>query len=276
VRILHIINSLGFGGAESVLCHFARCVRKLHHAGWQVDICVLYSKGHLGQLTEAAGIRVHTLRLAHKYDARVLSRLLSLVRREEYDIVHVHLFPSSLYAALLSFFKSDATYVFTEHSVWNRRRRYVPLKLLDAFVYSRYSRIIAVSESARKALEHWLPHLSHKIVVIPNGIPIEDSDDSESQRFKAMDDLQDVTAPSSKMVLFVGGLRYPKGADILLRAAALIDHQIPFQVWIAGDGTQRQQLEELAGELERRSAERTGGSSPNKLIVCTRSSLAPK
>ena len=177
---------------------------------------------------------------------RALLKLSEVLRRNEYDLAHVHLFSASLFAALASMLAPNVSWCMTERSVRNRRRSLKLLKLMDALVYSRYPRIIAVSDSVRASLADWLPCLAHKIAVIPNGVPIEETCESDSQVLAHQDSVLDVPASDGKTVLFVGGLRFPKGADILLRAVALLKIDTPFRVWIAGEGPLRPDLEQLS------------------------------
>ncbi len=91
IRVLQVINSLQVGGAEALLKNFTLQAKKYNK--FSNEICVLYSLGMFKEEIEKAGIPVRELGLNFKYDLRGVIKLISLIKRGKYNIVHVHLFP---------------------------------------------------------------------------------------------------------------------------------------------------------------------------------------
>jgi len=202
-RILHVIDSLRRGGAESLLVKALPCFSRTY-PGIAFQVLTLYAGGALEQSLQCEGIPVGSLGLGWKYDLRCLGRLARLLRSRQFDLVHVHLFPADYITALASI-GSNATLVCTEHSTWNRRRRWPLLRQADRLVYRQYRAIICVSEAVRASLQQWLPELAGRTVVVPNGVEVRDSAREGRHQFD---------------LVFVGRLVPEKGADLLLAACA--------------------------------------------------------
>lgn len=254
MRVLHVVSTLHQGGIASSLWHVLPYLRIV--SGVDVEIAALYSTGHFGRLLAGEGVPVQCLQLKHRYDPRALSRLVNLIRRGGYDIVHAHGWPEILYVAVISLVLPGRSYVLGEHNVTNRRRRR-GLKPLDRFVYGRYDRITAISEAVRNALVAWLPELASRTSTVHYGIepayliPVPDAHCAIRAELGIRSDVS--------VVLSGGGLEYQKGIDTLLHALVklastqassgppITNHQ-PMTL-IAGDGAMRSQIEALASSL---------------------------
>lgn len=94
------------------------------------------------------------MNLLFKYDFLKIIRFIRLVEKEKYDIIHVHLFPVDLFVAIASIFlPKNIVYIFSEHSIYNRRRSLIIFRFIDEFTYSRYKKIVCVSESVKNCSE---------------------------------------------------------------------------------------------------------------------------
>jgi len=255
MRVLHLIDSLEFGGAESALYYLAHHVAVTKSDECLMDVAVLYGRGYFGNQLEAEGVHVYDLAMRRKYDVVRLLDLVRLLRTTPYQIVHTHLFPANWFGAWVSSFVPGTVFVTTEHSVWNRRRRWPVLRLMERFVYSRYRSIIAVSEAVRQQLLQWLPEVASKTVIIPNALPLLNHDEIQARHPNNHTSLGNLPIRNhNRLVLFIGGLRYPKGVDVLIDALPVMFAKANCDVWIVGDGPLRLQLEtqvEASGLRER-------------------------
>ncbi len=234
MRILYLIDSLAGGGAESVLTNLIHYLA-LHKPQIICDVATLYPTAE--KYLADKDFSVHCLNLDSKYAFNGISRLRSLVASERYEIVHTHLFPANYYAAIVSRLFPDPIWVYTEHSVWNRRRRFQALRLVETAIYSRFERIVAVSELVATSLRQWLPALASRVMMIPNGVIVPPF----QQRVEFERSAKELT------ILYAGRLEHVKGVDVLLRAFA--DLTLPVILLIAGTGSQRAAFEQLAVEL---------------------------
>jgi len=237
IKILNIIDSLNAGGAESLLKNFV--IESKKYNKFQTEICTLYSSKFFEDEIKKNNITVHNLNLKFKYDLLGIFRIIKLIKKEKIDIVHVHLFPASLFVAITSFFLSkNVKFIFSEHSTYNRRRSLKIFKLVDKFIYSRYSKIICVSKQVENSLLKWLPQLKESLIMIPNGIPILKSTNKKY--------------PKIYDVLLVGRLEKVKGIDILLKAINILKNKYrkDLKIAIAGDGSLKENLKNLVKELK--------------------------
>jgi glycosyltransferase involved in cell wall biosynthesis len=207
IKVLEVIDSLGSGGAESLLKNFVLEAKK--NNVFNVEIATLYSNAIFKEEIKNAGIPVWDLKLKYKYDLRGILKIITIIRKRKYDIVHVHLFPANFFISLASLFlPKNIKFIFSEHNIYNRRRTFKIFKILDNFIYSRYSKIICVSKQVESALSSWMPSLKGKTKVIPNAVFVPEF--INPNPLKIYD------------ILFVGRLTQAKGVDILLKAVKIL------------------------------------------------------
>jgi glycosyltransferase involved in cell wall biosynthesis len=208
VRALELITSLEVGGAERLLL---RRVPLLQAAGVDVTVCSLKSGTPLAAELAGRGVALHELGSRSFRDLGAVSRLARLIARGRYDVVHLHLFRARVWGAPLARLARVPLVVQTEHTL--------SLDALEGRPHSRGSvaagiavgRLahvtVAVSEATRDALErvHRIP--SRRIVVIPNGIALDE--------FAAADGDEPAVD-----VVALARLHRDKGLDVLVNAIA--------------------------------------------------------
>lgn len=189
---------------------------------------------------------MHQLGLRRRYDPRALSRLIGLLRRGRYHVVHAHGFPSLYWVALASCLVRGPRYVLTEHNVTNRRRGLPWLRPVERWVYGRYDGTVAVSQEVSTSLVDWLPRVAGKVRVIHNGVPPASFNYTTEMRAEARADLG--VSPDQPVLLFVGGLHYRKGADVLIRAVVGLPPPA-CRLLVCGEGELADDLRASAAEL---------------------------
>jgi glycosyltransferase involved in cell wall biosynthesis len=235
MRVLQIINSLGIGGAEVLLAGVAP---RLRARGVTCDVVALLQTGnHLEGSLRAAGVTLHCTGAAKLRSPRHILPLAKLMR--EYDVVHVHLFPAQLWAALAAaMLRPRVPMVITEHGPWNRRRRWW-FRPVDALMYYRYERIACISEITEKELTRWSPGASGKTLLIPNGIALEAFETAEAIELPYV-------PPGVPRLVFVGRFELEKDQATILRALQAIPAA---HLLLVGDGPLRAQHEVMARSL---------------------------
>jgi len=240
IKVLEVINSLKIGGAELLLRNFVIEAKKNNQ--YTVDMCTLYATNDAKNIEEIKkkNVRTWSLDLKNKYTLLSVGKIKKIIERENYDIVHVHLFPASAIVALSSLFlPNHIRYLLTEHSTINRRRSIQIFKIIDGLVYNRYAKIICISKQVQNSLIKWLPKIKEKIEIIPNGIPMN-SKSNNSPIIKKYD------------ALFVGRLIHQKGINFLLEAVSILQKKYKkiIRVAIVGDGPLKKALIKMCEELE--------------------------
>lgn len=231
IKVLNVIDSLYAGGAEALLKNFVLSAK--NNAGFQIDVCTLYSRSVFKEELISCGVNVYELRLKHKYDFSKITRLIKLIKLNSYDIVHVHLFPADLLCSIASLFlPGKVKFIFSEHNVFNRRRSLLFYKPIDKFVYSHYSKVICVSNMVKQSLNDYILETKDKSVVIKNAVPVRFVPDSQEKNYD---------------LLFVGRLEEAKGVDILVQAVKLYrdEYHDSIKMAIVGDGSKKEILFEM-------------------------------
>lgn len=236
-RILFVINSLATGGAETLVCELAREMSA--REGVVVLIATLYPR--MDEAWRLRDTRAQVVSLGMRGRADVLNgarRLRALIRSFRPDVVHAHLFPTSLVTALAYVgLRSPAAAVFTEHGEDNNRRRHRWVRPVDAWSYGVFRRIFCVSASTRDRLVEWIPSVAGRTLVFGNAVAVPAEPWSPS-------------GAREQDLLYVGRLEPVKGLDVLLHALRhLRDQGDAPTLAVVGDGSMRAPWEELAARL---------------------------
>ena len=96
MRVLHVLHSMAFGGAEVLVHDFLRATRG---DTWQAVAC-LDAVGPLGESLRADGVRVDSLGRREGFDHRMVVRLRALLQSERPDVVCAHQYTPWSYAAM--------------------------------------------------------------------------------------------------------------------------------------------------------------------------------
>lgn len=238
MKILHIISSLEIGGAQK-LVHDLALTQKLE--GNDVSVLVYYNcDSTFEKEMIKAGVNIISLKCTNSKSLLLPIKLRHVLK--DYDVAHVHLFPA-LYQAALASVGIKTPLVYTEHSTYNRRRAKKYLRPLEQLVYSRYSKIISISEQTQEALFNWLkPRATSKFQTIHNGVKLETFHKAETKNPK------DIFGRTGIPILMVSRFVPAKDQATLIKALKFIEDTDIF-VAFAGDGELIQDAKKLAEEV---------------------------
>jgi glycosyltransferase involved in cell wall biosynthesis len=239
-RVLHVITGLTAGGAG----HQLRLL--LQHLPAGGEVVTLTDAGPLAEAIRADGTRVTDLRMRGNRDLAALPRLVRLIRRGRYDIVHTHRYRACVYGRLAARAAGVRHVVATEHSLGDTRIEGRPITPGIRRLYRATERLgtgtIAVSEPVAARLRSWGVR-PERVAVIPNGIDAAALAFDAGLRARARAELG--LWPSERVVGAVGRLDRGKRFDVLLRAMVGLDATL----LLVGGGPQRAALEQLAARL---------------------------
>lgn len=242
MKILQIINNLGSGGAEKLLVEYAPIMKLRDHS---LSVLLLREQGSLYiDDLQSQDIKVETLSANSLYSLKHIALLLKLFRKRNYDIVHVHIFPSLYLVSLAAYlYKGGTKFIFTEHSNNNRRRGNKIFTLLDKLIYARYKRIIGITDKVSLALADHLKS-SKNIVTIQNGIDLSKFDKVlQADRESILGSI----CSNLRIVTMIGRFTEAKDQKTLIKSLSYLPDNIV--LLLIGEGPLRLSVEEFVENL---------------------------
>lgn len=248
MKILHIINTLGKGGAEKLLVQTLPSYNR--EPGWDVQLLQITSRSAVPEYLDelkGAGVTIHTLGDKSVYDPSNIIKLRHFLKGNKYDLIHVHIFPAMYWVPLaMGSGKGSASLIFTEHNTQNRRWDKWYFKMPDKFIYHKYKRIVAITEDVKKNLSQWQPGIADRIVIIFNGINI-----AAFQAIKPADRnelLSSLSLPAQAVLLMMTA-RFDKQKNhtTIVEAVKLLPEN--YYLLLAGEGPEQANMEQLAINL---------------------------
>jgi glycosyltransferase involved in cell wall biosynthesis len=235
IRVLHVIDHLGLGGAQSAVLDL---VRNMDANATQQEVAAMHGGGPFANALESAGIRVHSLS-KNRWPPAYLKSLPDLLKKNAYDVLHFHLQGSNWLAKPLAAGLSPAIRIAHDHTSGDLRFRGLPSLLPEALTHFASHRIIAVSPGVRDFLCTWEGIPAEKISIVPNGIDTNIFQPAtENEREIAREKFQ--IPPGVFVVGAMGRLAHEKNFALLpLLAEALPE----IHFLIAGEGPERVALE---------------------------------
>jgi glycosyltransferase involved in cell wall biosynthesis len=247
VPVLHVCDKFGVAGSSihGVSRLFSWWFPRFDPSRFQVGLVGLKGPEPASRLLADAGIPVHHLGRG-KFDPRIASDLVGLVRRRGARILHVHGYAAADFGRIAARV-SGAALVLHEHFADPRMPAYQGLA--DRVLAPFTDRAIAVSGSTRDFLvrERHLP--AEKVSLIWNGAPLDEFAPPPAATARRI--RRELGVPEAAVVIgTVGRLSEQKAHHVLLEAAARILPTRP-GVWIliAGDGDRMPALRAQASAL---------------------------
>jgi glycosyltransferase involved in cell wall biosynthesis len=240
-RILIVITTLGFGGAETQVVTLAG---ELARRGWTVGVACLLKPAAWSEHLEKQGVAVYSLEMKRGVpDLRAILRLRQLVKSFRPSIVHSHMVHANLLARITRLICPMPALVCTAHNLKETSEKGGPtwykevLYRLTDFLADRTT-IICRAAFDRYVKVGAVPVA--KLEVIPNGIDVQRFSPSPEARTAARGTLG--IAASTFVWLSVGRLVEQKDYPTLLAAVRLMPDK-DFVVMIAGKGALLESLQ---------------------------------
>ena len=240
IRLLLVVDSLEVGGAER---HVVELASALRPRGYEVAVACSVA-GELSNVLRDAGIRVHPLLrrlIKRRLSAAYAWRLRRLLRRGRFDLVHAHVYASTVAAAIATL-GTGVPLVITEHTEasWQGWRA----RWVSRWVYRLARHIIAVSTPIERRLMERDDVAPDLITVIPNAVV------SASEAPPDASPALPAWLREHPLVGVVARLQPEKGVANFLRAAAYVSPSFQEAHFvIVGDGPLQRELTTLAEDL---------------------------
>jgi glycosyltransferase involved in cell wall biosynthesis len=248
VRLLHVVGQSRYGGGVQVILPVAAAARE---RGWRVGI--LTSDPQFQREIQAAGVEVVDLDIIRRsinpyYDLRDTAKLVSLLRREPYTIVHTHTSKGGMIGRLAASLAGVPVVVHTVHGFAFDDSSSPAAKLVYGTLERVASRgcdsVVTVSQYHRELALRRNICAPDKVVAVPNGLDAARS----VRRRPAAEVRRELGIADELIVLCPVRIAASKGLEYLIQSVGGIRARIGgrFRILIAGEGTLRPSLEALA------------------------------
>ena len=240
-KILYFLNTTTRAGVEE---HLLSLLRGLDRSSFTaVLVCP-------GQLLDQFGadipgdVRVYGLCLADWKNLAAIREFIAILRQERPDIVHSHMFSSSMFGSTLAKASIRAATVETCHGPERWRTSWIKRSYVaDTFFLKFVDRFIAVSAAAGEHLAGAKRVAPDKITVIRNGRELPSYQSPAGAEFRLPD------AGGRLRIGVIGRLDAQKGHKYLIEAAPAIMAGTDAVILLAGDGALKAELESQAKAL---------------------------
>jgi len=247
IRILHIIESLGPGGAERALLTNLTYLDK--DKFYNVAVYLYNDEFFLSDLKEI-GVKAYSLNLKNIYQPfTAINRIVKIIKSEKIDIVHTNLFGADIYGRIAANLAGAPHVITTLHNLgYKRSSVFNKRKILD-IVTSRLSgcSFIAVSNAVKRSTEQQVGIKGIKVIC--NSIDID--------KFAPLDEKERISIRNrlgikkdTYLLTDVGRLDFDKGHNLLLEALASEKLKSnDFMLLLIGDGPAEKNLKDLCMKL---------------------------
>ncbi len=240
MKVVHIITSLGVGGAEKLLVNVANRQSVLY------DVTIIFFK--VDTLVNHFDSKINVIHIP--LNIKIVRTLKKELYKIQPDIVHTHLTHADLFGSIAAR-KLEEIKLFT--TIHNTKYRHNQLDYVYYFLYMGLfkfivpkSRVIAISKSVEEILRSIIKLPSSRISLLYNTV---------SEYNRAVVDsklIHKIKDDNRFKILFVGRLTLQKSVQTLIKAISNLPSEIKNEitVYIVGKGPLKDDLLELSKELK--------------------------
>jgi len=226
-----------FGGVEEHVRNISQRLAEKH----EVTVATMDPSVKLPKEEVIDGVKIKRFREMYYFSKDLRNYLIK--NSDSFDVVHAHSYHAFpvLYAAQA---KGRNKLVFTPHyhgvgHTFFMNLLHIPYELLGRRIFEKADKIICVSNYERSLVMKRFKVDEKKVVVIPNGINLEE--------FKCLKK----RSKGCKVILYVGRLEKYKRVNYLIKALSKLDDDIYLE--IVGKGLYKKKLVKLINKLGVRS-----------------------
>lgn len=226
--LLHLIETTGPGGAETVFLNLFRAFR----SGDFRSVALVSEEGWVDRTLRAEGVEPAVTHAKGSFNWRYLRDIVRVVRREQVDLIQAHLPGACVYACLAGMVtRTPVVSVFHGAVDVSEGDRLMAIKI--AAINAGSGRIVSVSEGLQEDLKGRTTLRGDRMQVIYNGVPTGSTAGGDGARLR-----RELGLPAeSVLVCSVGNVRSAKGYQFLVDAAGILKDRAPhIHFLIAGQG----------------------------------------
>jgi glycosyltransferase involved in cell wall biosynthesis len=179
IKVLHIIKSLGRGGAETLLQEVL-----LEHNAEKFEFHFIYFLPWKNQMVagiEANGGKVTLMHARNNIQImRKLPEVIEYIRKHQINLVHAHL-PWAGFLARFIHRRIGIPLIYTEHNI--QQRYHWVTRTLNRITFGWQSMVIAVSDEVARSIQTTM-HPSVQVTTILNGVDTNSFRFDQSERMR--------------------------------------------------------------------------------------------
>nr|WP_246293689.1 glycosyltransferase [Desulfobacter latus] len=230
---------MGQGGAQIYVRNLVSIQKSSREL--QPEVVVLFFKGPLWEKLKAVDIPVHYIGLKNSLDLLGLLRLLLFLKKNTFDIIHMHAIHPGI-SGMLYFVNAGSIYMEHGGGLLEKNWKH---RIVYKLFYKSYDAFIAISKEMSRVMEKEQPRIKNKIKVIYNGVDVEKIQSTPPKDLILTNEFK-----NKPVVGIIGRLVILKDVSLFLKTAAVISQKRPDVVFvIIGDGPLKKDLEEEAQRL---------------------------
>lgn len=248
MKILQVISGLSSGGAQKLVEELLLIMND--NANVEVELLLLNDKYNVfDKKIKESGLKVQVIPLRKPRNPLNILFIWRVLIKGKYDLVHVHLFPTSYWTSIASKFviKNKPFFLITEHNTHNRRRERWYFRIIDRIIYTSYDKVISISEMTNKNLIDWLKikEKNHtKFIVIENGINVKDIKTAVPYK---KNEIKSTFKDSDILLCMVGRFAKQKDQATIIKAVSKLPNNV--HLLLIGEGYLKKENELLAQDI---------------------------
>jgi len=244
VRLMHVVNGFGIGGAELKLLELVRLIHERYSNRIVQTICSVGQGGVLHEAFEQIGVSAFVFSKRFAFDFRQVQRVASLMRQEKTQIVQTTLFYADVIGTMAGILARVPIRISWETVSHENNVFHHPIQRRIGYRWAakKMDRIVSVSSDVRRSLIQWRRIPAQKIDLIPYGVDLKKYKQNRPDCLKALN-----LERNWPVIGTVGRLESYKGHPLLIQAIRRIAYDFPDMACIfVGDGPDRERLLSLA------------------------------
>jgi glycosyltransferase involved in cell wall biosynthesis len=243
IRVMFVVPCFGYGGLEQVILNI---VKDLDRSRFTPSFCSLVvPEPDLFEDLKALGLQCHVIEKGDGLKPGLPLRLSRLFRSEKTDLVNAHDIGATIYAAPAARLARVPAFIHTDHSQILAKTKFP--SVYGWILNSLVDFSITVSYDLEKHLIDRYGVSPALVRTIPNGI--------DTARFDSGGRTEELRRElgikeGDRVIGTIGRLMKQKGVPWLLKAFSMLRAEVSdVSLVIVGDGEERENLENQAGEL---------------------------
>lgn len=220
IRILHLIETGGPGGAEKVLLNVVKNIDSRRFD----SLVLLLRKGWLYQTLREHNLETRIIESNRAWDIGFLLKLSSLIRKEKIHLVHSHLPGINFYSCLAGRITKRPVIVTYHGKIGDGDEKGWKNIFKNFIIRNTAVQVVAVSDYLKEELINHMGIDQRKVTTILHGIDFEAFGPTKNP-LKLKQELG--LSESTPLVGTIGNIRESKGYEYLIQSAKLVLEKVP-------------------------------------------------